>query len=177
MLITLVVNCKARRKLCKSSLINLYYSFAYPYLIYCNYVWGNYYTTSLKKLHLVQKKIIRFIKCSPFRAHTEPLIVANRILNVYDTSSYISGILMYACMCGNVPSSLHDFFQTNSDVHSYATRHASHIHVPYGRLDIRRFSFKISGANLWNSLPELLKKSNNILLFKRNLRNYLIDMK
>ena len=84
---------------------------------------------------------------------------------------------MYECMCDNVPSSLQDFFQTNSDVHSYATRHASDIHVPYGRLDIRRFSFKISGAHLWNSRPELLTKSNNIHLFKLNLRKYLINVK
>ena len=47
---------KARKKLSKSSLKNLYYSFAYPYLIYCNHVWGHNYTTSLEKLHLVQKK-------------------------------------------------------------------------------------------------------------------------
>ena len=47
---------KARKKLSKSSLINLYYSFAYPYLIFCNHVWGNNHTTSLEKLHLVQKK-------------------------------------------------------------------------------------------------------------------------
>ena len=53
---------------------------------------------------------------------------------------------MYECMCTNVPSSLHDFFQTNSDVHSHATHYASDIHVPYGRLDIRRFSFKILGV-------------------------------
>ena len=84
---------------------------------------------------------------------------------------------MYACMCGNVPSSLHDFVQTNSNIHSYATRYASHIHVPYGRLDIWIFSFRISGENSWNPLPELLKKSNNIHLSKRNMRNYLIDMK
>ena len=84
---------------------------------------------------------------------------------------------MYECMCDNVPSSLHDFFLTNIDVHSHATRYAIHIHVPYGTLDIRRFSFQISGANLWNSLPELLKKSNNMHLFKRDLRNYVIDMK
>ena len=47
---------KARKKLSKSSLINLYYSFAYPYLIYCNHVWGHNYTTFLEKLYLVQKK-------------------------------------------------------------------------------------------------------------------------
>ena len=30
--------CKARKKLYKSTLISLYYSFAYPYFIYCNHV-------------------------------------------------------------------------------------------------------------------------------------------
>ena len=49
--------CKARKKLAKSSLINLYYSFAYPYLIYCNHIWGKDYPTSLEKLYFVQKKV------------------------------------------------------------------------------------------------------------------------
>ena len=31
---------KARKYLMKDSLITLYYSFVYPYLIYCNHVWG-----------------------------------------------------------------------------------------------------------------------------------------
>ena len=57
---------KARKKLCRSSLLTLYYSFAYPYLIYCNQVWGNNYQTVLNKLLLVQKKLVRIITCSPF---------------------------------------------------------------------------------------------------------------
>ena len=64
---------KARRKLQKSFLISLYYSFAFPYFIYCNHVWGNTYQTNLNNAVIVQKKLIRIITCSPFRAHTEPL--------------------------------------------------------------------------------------------------------
>ena len=40
---------KARKTLPKSSLINLYYCFAYPYLIYCNHVWGNNYPTNMER--------------------------------------------------------------------------------------------------------------------------------
>ena len=47
---------KARMKLPKSSLINLYYCFAYPYLIYCNHVWGNNYPTNLERLIIMQKE-------------------------------------------------------------------------------------------------------------------------
>ena len=58
--------CKARKKLYKSSLIMLYYTFAYPYSMYCNHVWGNDYPTILEKLVLVQKKFVRIITNSLF---------------------------------------------------------------------------------------------------------------
>ena len=38
-------------------MINLYYSFIYPYLNYCNQVWGNAYITNLKLKVLMQKHI------------------------------------------------------------------------------------------------------------------------
>ena len=120
----------------------------------------------LKNCIWSREKLVRIVTCSPFRAHTEPLIVANRIFNVYDISAYVTGTLMYEYMCGDASSSLHDFFQTNSDIHSHDTRYSNHIHVPYGRLDIRRFSFKISGANLWNSLPDMLKNPTTLICLK-----------
>ena len=113
-----------------------------------------------------RKKLVRVVTCSPFRSHTESLVVANGIRNVYDISAIVAGTLMYEYMCGDAPSSLHDFFQTNSDVHPHDTRCSNHIHVPYGRLHIRRFSFEISGANLWNSLPDLLKKAKPSIYLK-----------
>ena len=33
--------------------------------------------------------------CSPFRAHTEPLYFANKVLNIYDINDYIIGTFMY----------------------------------------------------------------------------------
>ena len=39
---------KARKLLYKSCLVSLYYTFAYPYFIYCNHVRGNAYQTNLE---------------------------------------------------------------------------------------------------------------------------------
>ena len=69
---------KTRKKLHRPSLLTLYYSFAYPYLIYCNQVWGNNYPTVLNILLLVQKRLVRIITCSPFRTHTEPFMYAQK---------------------------------------------------------------------------------------------------
>ena len=46
---------KARQYLTKASLVNLYYSYVYPYLTYCIEVWGCTYQTHLQCLFLLKK--------------------------------------------------------------------------------------------------------------------------
>ena len=169
--------CKARKKLYKSTLISLYYSFAYPYFIYCNHVWGTNYPSCLERIYLIQKKLIRIITCSPFRAHTGPLYFANKILNVYDINDYIIGSFMYECLYGTIPEIFRNYFQRNADVHDHNLRNVNDLYVPYGRLDIRKFSIKIAGANLWNSLPSFVKNSQSNHIFKKNMRHYLVEKK
>ena len=145
---------KARRKLQKSSLISLYYSFAFPYFIYCNHVWGSTYQTNLNNVVLVQKTLIRIITCSPFRAHTEPLMCANRLLSLSIINMNMTCIFVYQCLNGCVPDIFNDFYACNRNIHGRETRQASNLDAPYGRLDIRQNSMKIHGANMWNSIPE-----------------------
>ena len=166
---------RARKKLDKSSLITLYYSFAYPYLIYCNHVWGNNYPTTLEKIKIIQKRLIRIITCSPYRAHTEPLLYANKLLNVNDINLYMTGIFMYQFKNANLPSIFNRFFVKNRERHEYPIRIADDYYVPYGRLDVRKFSIRITGANAWNEIPNYIQESNSIDLFKQKLRKFLID--
>ena len=169
--------CKGRRKLPQTSLISLYYSFAYPYFIYCNHVWGNKYRTILDKLFLVQKKIIRVIKNSPYRAYTEPLFLANQILNVHDINVYTVGVFMYNTIETDVPTLFTSFFRHNSDLHEYPTSRAHDLHVPRGRINVRIFSMRINGAMVWNSIHERVREAQTEMLFKRSLRKYLHDRK
>ena len=169
--------CKARKKLYKSTLISIYYSFAYPYFIYCNHVWVTNYPSCLERIYLIQKKLIRIITCSPFRAYTGPLYFANKILYVYDINDYIIGSFMYECLYGTIPEIFRNYFQINADVHDHNLRNANDLYVPYGRLDIRKFSIKIAGANLWNYLPSFVKNSQSIHIFKKDMRHYLVEKK
>ena len=50
---------KARKFLSNKCMTNLYYAFIYPYLIYCNHIWGNTYKTTLSKLQILQNKAMR----------------------------------------------------------------------------------------------------------------------
>ena len=56
----------------KSFLLMLYYSLIYPYFYYCNIVRASTYKTNLRRLVMLQKRIIRIINKSHFDAHTEP---------------------------------------------------------------------------------------------------------
>ena len=156
-------------------MISLYYSFAFPYFIYCNHVWGSTYQTNLNNVVFVQKKLILIITCSPFRAHTEPLMMANRLMPLSNINMYMTFIFVYQCLNGCVPDIFNNFYIRNRNVHGHNTRQASDLRVPYGRLDIRQNGMKIHGANMWNSIPENIKISESIIVFKQRLRDFLFD--
>ena len=106
-------------------LLQLYYTLIYPYLTYAVTTWGNTYATTLKPLITLQKKAIRLISLSEFRAHTCPLFAHLKILKFSDLIFLNNALLMYDFHENNLPSVFHDFFTPVSSVHKYNTRLAS----------------------------------------------------
>ena len=49
---------KIRKFLDKSTLLTMYYSLVFPYLIYCNEIWGNASTVHLDAVIKIQKKCV-----------------------------------------------------------------------------------------------------------------------
>ena len=83
----------------KSSLRMLYYSliFIYPYFYYCNIVWASTYKTNLRRLVILQKRIIRIINKSRFNAHTDPIFKDLGMVKFNDIHSLPLGQFMYSC--------------------------------------------------------------------------------
>ena len=65
----------------KKTLRNLYYTFVYPYLIYCIEIWGNTHDSYLSPLIKLQKKAVRIITFSHYLEHSAPLFKQLDILN------------------------------------------------------------------------------------------------
>ena len=53
--------------------LSLYYSLIYPYINYCNIIWSSTYVTSLNRIWLLQKRIVRVMTNSDYCAHSAPL--------------------------------------------------------------------------------------------------------
>ena len=64
---------KIQKFLNEKTLRNLYYTFVYPYLIYCIEIWGNTHDSYLSSLLKLQKKTVRIITFSHYLEHSAPL--------------------------------------------------------------------------------------------------------
>ena len=85
--------CIARKFFSKSALINLYYAFIFPYLIYYVEVWGNALSTHTQPLIKLQNKIIRIN--SHFLASSEKLFTETGILPFVTLVEYRIGLLFF----------------------------------------------------------------------------------
>ena len=86
---------KARKVLHSESLKCLYYSFIYPYMIYCNQVWGSAYKTNIEPLFILQKRAVRIILGVHHRSPSEPLFITLKFWNCENIFKYLIGRLMY----------------------------------------------------------------------------------
>ena len=96
---------KARQYLNKSGLMSLYYSFIYPYLTYCNHIWGATYKTRLKRLVMLQNKAVRILSHAGNRTSSDPLFKKLDIMKVENINTYLIGRFMFCVSIHKVPQS------------------------------------------------------------------------
>ena len=146
------------------TLISLYYSFIYPYLIYCNLIWGSTFQTHLKPLEILQKKAIRNINRAPYDSHTNQLFIRNKLLKLKDINLFYQSIHVYKSYSNFSPL-----------LHPYATRNSSNLNPTFQRTVGTQRSLSYSAPSVWNRLPAHIREAPSLAIFKRMLKTYLID--
>ena len=120
---------RSRFYLSNKTKISLYYTLIYPYLIYCNTVWSSTYKTNLNRIFLIQKRIVRILTNSEFRAHTAPLFRELKLLDIYifNLNSFHIAKFMFSYQYHNhlLPPSFQNLFVASHQIHNYNTRNAS----------------------------------------------------
>ena len=101
---------RTRTYLTKNSLKKLYFSYIYPYLIYCIEIWGVSPQSHLRALLLAQKKIVRIMIFSTYNAHTDPLFKDLNILTIDKLVVPRIGIAMYKINNDLFPSVLNELY-------------------------------------------------------------------
>ena len=165
---------KARKFLDKASLINIYYSFFYPYITYCNHIWGNASKSYLNRIFILQKKIVRIISHEKRLAPTAQLFDKLGLIKFTDLNKYIVARFMFRWYNNETPSMFHNYFTLNHDVHNYRTRQAEYLHIPSARTNLGKKSIRFHGAIIWNKLLKLdFSVDTSEAVFVKNLKRCL----
>ena len=170
-----VIN-KIKHFLPASTLTTLYNTLIHPHLTYCNIIWGNTYTSRLKSLLILQKKAIRIITHSNYRAHTAPLFKALHILNITNINLFQTAHFMHKFFTKSLPPIFNPYFTSNNSIHKYYTRQSNHFRLPanYKTLFSRR-CIRYHGPLIWNSLPTHIINATSANIFKKSLKLHIVS--
>ena len=72
--------------------------------VLCTLLWANSYYSHLHKLRLLQKKDIRIISNTDYRAHSSKLFLKLKLLKLDDIMTFQLGTFMYKLKNNKLPS-------------------------------------------------------------------------
>ena len=165
---------KGRRVLKSSTLLSLYYSFIYPYMTYCVEVWGSSPVTHIESIIKVQKKAVRIITFSPFRAPSKPLFQSLNVLTFPEIYTFAVLSFMHKYHFNKLPVCFNNFLSLTGSTHNINTRSNNSLNYNIARCRLRLSSnfIKNKGPFFWNSLPHDIV-CPSFGLFKSNVRQFL----
>ena len=165
---------RSRFYLSSKTKLTLYYSLIYPYLTYCNSSWSSTYITNLNRIYCLQKRAVRAITNSDYRAHSAPLFSKLKISDIYQINTFLIAKFMYCYHNNLLPPLFFNLFLTNSQIHGYSTRTSNNYRVHHCRTNLKKFTILYQGPKIWNSLPVTITSLTSFPNFKYKLLEFLI---
>ena len=110
---------------------------------------------------------------SGWNAHSAPIFKSTFTL----TLSYLNTVasFVYQAVNNTLPPSLNNYFVFNKDVHDLFTTRKENIHILHCNLNVRAFSVKNYGPQLWNSIPSSIRSDIYLKIFKYKLKVHLLQ--
>ena len=146
---------KVKPLLTQKTLISLYYSLIYPYLTYCQLIWGKASCTHLKRITVLQKRAIRVICGVNFLAHTEPLFNKTKIIRFQELYNYLTIIFIYKLKNNLLPLSFRRQIRIElTDIPQQPTRSSAQqkINLPLCRTVMRQNTIMYQLYKIYNEL-------------------------
>ena len=156
----------------KDVMTQIYKVFVRPHLEYAVSSWSPWLRKDIDAMEAIQRRATRRI--SNVGGSYEERLVALGITTLEERRRRGDAIETFKCLRGvwNIDSST---LFTLQDENRPATRQQQSfmpLEVPLARLDVRKYSFSVRAANLWNSLPSAIRESTSVNAFKNAYDNY-----
>jgi len=145
-------------------LLSFYYASAFSRMSYGIIFWGC--SGGASDVFIIQKRIIRCIVGIDSRTSCRPYFKRLKLLTLF--AIYILELLLH--IFKNKSS-----FKRHIDVHGYPTRQMNDFYPPLNTCNITKQSPDTWGVKFFNALPLELKQLENISVFKRKIKELLLD--
>ena len=152
----------------------LYYTSIYPYITYCNSTWSSTYVPILYRIYYLQKRAVRAVTNSGYRAHTAPLFFKLKILDIFQINTLDITKFMFRYHNNLLPPIFLNLFMTNRQVHRYDTRTAGNYRMHSCRTNIKKITILYQVPRVWNCLPVSISNLPNFPTFKNKVLEFLL---
>ena len=166
---------KASKYLQRKILLTLYYSYIYPYMIYCTEAWGNASNCHLDQLYKIQKKVIRLISFTNYDISSATTFKKFEILSLNQLVYNRIWVMMYKYFNHLLPPAVNDLYVCNNDVHKYSTRQKHLLYINKSNINVYAKSFGITSVRVWNALQSKIDVNVPISKLIKSSKNYLQD--
>ena len=156
-------------------MINLYYSFIHPFILYALLCWYASPAYLANRIEILQKKSIRLIYNLPYNSHTNNFFISSKILPI--RALYETNVLLYffKSINGDYDDDLKATLRLNSDFHTFHTRNRNNFVLPRFTKTATQRSVLYRGVHLWNNLPESVKNQKSVYAFKNSIRSLFFE--
>ena len=144
-------------------------------LDYCNSLLANLTNTQMKRLKSIQHKAARLVTRTPLREHITPVLKQLHWLPVECRITYKLMVLVYKCVNGTAPAYLCRLIQPKCRDSRLRQPSDLELHRPVPKKAIGTAAFGFVGPDRWNKLPERLRESASLNIFKRDLKTHLFS--
>ena len=165
---------KLRHYVSFQSIKSVYYAIFYSHVIYGALVWQFTSAEYISKISNIQKKSVRLMSFSDFRAPTNDLFHNLKILKLNDIFQSLIIKLIFQYHKNDLPNVITSLFIKRQLCHNYETRNINLLDFPsvkttkYGLKSLRFY-----GVSLWNRLCNNFSVFEKILSYKK-INKYLV---
>ena len=84
-------------------------------------------------------------------------------------------VFAYQVLNGFSPQCFRSFYRCNSNYHDYSTKNFEQLTSEIRHTTRSGFMVKHVGADIWNSIPESVRWTENLMLFKERIKMYFLN--
>lgn len=159
----------------KDMVRQLYHAYVYPHLTYAIELFGNASKNHMNRLQRVQNKLLKNLSNKSFRYSTTLLHRDLQLLSVNQIHKLQTCIFVYKQRNGLLPEIFNDYYKLNKDVNMRHTRQDNNLYIKRFRTSMGKAKVSHIGAIFWNGLPSNIQSLKTLPLFKKELKELLLQ--